>query len=125
MLECLEHHRRIRRGLRSDYLGEQDAAIITHALRTSAGNESSDVFHGYSFATRRLCLTKKGYIGQLPHSAAVDDLICIFLGSCVPHVLRMMDDKTFQVVGDAHVHGVMQGEVMRQGGIRIQDLILC
>jgi hypothetical protein len=40
------------------------------------------------------------------------DLIVILLGSDVPFILRYVDNDQYRLVGEAYVHGVMQGEAI-------------
>ena len=68
---------------------------------------------------RRFVVTEKGYMGLAPHCAQVGDSIAVVLGAPVPYVLRPSDVKecesgkeTMLLVGDAYVHGIMDGEAM-------------
>jgi hypothetical protein len=44
------------------------------------------------------------------------DAICIFYGASTPFVLRFDDNGTAKLIGDAYVHGLMNGE-----GLAIDD----
>ncbi|KAK5087247.1 hypothetical protein LTR70_007385 [Exophiala xenobiotica] len=60
---------------------------------------------------RKFGVTGKGCIGIVPRKALVGDLICILYGSTVPMVLRKMPSyDSYQLVGEAYVHGIMDGE---------------
>ena len=72
---------------------------------------------------RRLCVTRKGYIGLVPDNATEGDVICIFPGAEVPFVLRKHDDY-HELLGDCYVHGIMTGEALGMEGSRIQEIIL-
>ena len=68
---------------------------------------------------------KHGLIGLCPDTARVGDVVCILLGGEVPYVLRTFGGKIaknadddlivvgrhFELVGEAYVHGIMDGEL--------------
>lgn len=60
---------------------------------------------------RSFFTTKKGYMGLGPNAIRPGDLVCVFFGAEVPHILRPKDGH-YQLVGDAYVHGIMEGEAM-------------
>ena len=60
-------------------------------------------------------LSKKGYIGMAPEFAAPGDMICVIFGAIVPYVLRRVPENGFELVGEAYVHGIMDGEAMDMG----------
>jgi hypothetical protein len=55
-------------------------------------------------------------VGLAPAKCQVGDVICIFLGACVPHVLRpnveTADTTTFRFVGDCYLYGIMNSEAL-------------
>ncbi|KAF2489419.1 HET-domain-containing protein [Lophium mytilinum] len=51
-------------------------------------------------------------LGLGPSCAAQGDIIAVLLGCSAPIVLRPSIDETYQVVGEAYVHGVMNGELL-------------
>ncbi|PMD46045.1 HET-domain-containing protein [Hyaloscypha variabilis F] len=59
--------------------------------------------------------SKKGYIGLAPEFAAPGDTICVILGAIAPYVLRKVSGGGFELVGEAYVHGIMDGEAMDMG----------
>ena len=59
---------------------------------------------------RRLLVTKKGYLGLGPCNMKVDDVVFLIPGADAPMILRPEKDK-WRLVGEAYIHGVMQGEV--------------
>jgi hypothetical protein len=93
-------------------------------LKTSSENDSSQMarlpseFHGFVKAAtnisvdRKLCLTKRGYLGQIPIEAQSRDSICIFPGEVVPFVIRRSGEH-WKIVGDAYIHGIMYGELFK------------
>ncbi|KAH5145758.1 hypothetical protein HBH70_044370 [Parastagonospora nodorum] len=56
--------------------------------------------------------TKRGSIGLIPANANVGDVVAVFTGGHVPIILRPQTGY-YTVVGDAYVHGIMDGEVMQ------------
>ncbi|OHF02893.1 hypothetical protein CORC01_01651 [Colletotrichum orchidophilum] len=59
---------------------------------------------------RRLFITDEGYVGLGKLSSRVGDQVWVLAGGKVPYVMRPKEDgKTFLLVGDAYVHGVMDG----------------
>jgi hypothetical protein len=81
-------------------------------------------------AERRFVVTEKGYIGWAPrHDVKVGDCVVLLSGGKVPYILRPVDSdkavahgpdsriadnssksKSWTFVGDAYIHGKMQGE---------------
>ena len=93
-----------------DEISVQDFGIS----RSSIGSEPNgmefiyackfrDMFH------RRLLTTRKGYVGLAHAQSEIGDMICVLEGCTVPMILRPCN-RGFRLVGDAYVHGVMNGE---------------
>jgi hypothetical protein len=65
---------------------------------------------------RKFILTTNGRVGLAPAKSHVGDVICVFLGACVPHVLRSnvepADTTTFRFVGDCYLNGIMNSEAL-------------
>lgn len=59
---------------------------------------------------RQLCLTRKGYLGWVPAAARVGDAVGLFAGCRIPFVLGWYGGDEYRVVGDAYLHGVMDGQ---------------
>jgi hypothetical protein len=76
---------------------------------------------------RRPFITQKGYIGLCPPNALIEDLIFIVPGLSVPIILKQVNGKekgsytnggsakSFKLVGECYVHGVMNGEAVSMG----------
>jgi hypothetical protein len=60
---------------------------------------------------RSLFVTEKGYIGLGPAKIQNGDMVCIIYGCSVPLILRAQNDHHI-LVGEAYVHGIMDGEVI-------------
>lgn len=62
---------------------------------------------------RRIITTfENGYIGVANRQAEKGDKLCILLGSSLPVILRECEGG-YIVVGEAYVHGIMNGELMK------------
>ncbi|CEF76475.1 hypothetical protein FGSG_13424 [Fusarium graminearum PH-1] len=76
-------------------------------------------------ARRRFFVSKNGYIGLAPPDTQVGDMICVFAGGKIPFIIRNLekgkepsnDTGEFELecslVGDAYVHGLMDGEAVQ------------
>lgn len=70
-------------------------------------------------ASRRFATTRKGSIGFVPEQSRTGDVVTILAGGCVPIVLRPLPQNEsssgtrYQVLGDAYIHGMMDGEVFQ------------
>jgi hypothetical protein len=57
-------------------------------------------------------------LGIGPYDTEPGDLIFILLGSDVPYVLRRnSEDEKLRLVGEAYVHGIMDGEGFKQSQV--------
>ncbi|KAM5359271.1 hypothetical protein ACJZ2D_014619 [Fusarium nematophilum] len=66
---------------------------------------------------RRLFVTDTGYIGLAPATAAVGDTVHVVEGAALPYVFRSAaSGESFQLVGEAYVHGIMYGEIWDGAG---------
>jgi len=63
---------------------------------------------------RKVCVTSNGYLGRVTHGSVIGDKICIIFGGSVPFVLRKRDDGGFMFVGEAYVHGLIDGEALKE-----------
>ncbi|KAK1759672.1 heterokaryon incompatibility [Echria macrotheca] len=83
---------------------------------------------GKGSITFMFCVTEKNrYIAMVPNVSRPGDTICLLYGVSVPCVLREFDEEgkkdgkldggrnKYQLVGDAYVHGVMDGEALGSG----------
>ena len=72
---------------------------------------------------RVLFTSTTGYVGLVPYGTREGDLIFIALGAYVPFVLRPYDDG-FELIGEAYVQGIMDGEAARMEHIGIEDIMI-
>lgn len=62
--------------------------------------------------SRKLMVTKKGYIGMAPCRARIGDVVAVLFGCSIPLVLRRVGVReAWCVIGEAYVDGFMLGEV--------------
>ncbi|PVH74161.1 hypothetical protein DL98DRAFT_594373 [Cadophora sp. DSE1049] len=71
---------------------------------------------------RKLFVTEKGYLGLGPMDVNPGDKVGIFAGLQVPFVLKPYSSM-YQLVGEAYVDGVMDGEAF-EGGAVTEKIIL-
>lgn len=71
---------------------------------------------------KRLLITQEGRIGMAPHQARKGDMVCILLGCRVPVLLRERQEGGYELVGEAYVQGIMDGESVTDENIdRLED----
>ena len=91
--------------------GIQGVALFSAALGSAC--------QGKCFA-----VTEKGYMAIAPPGTKEGDMVCLVMGAEVPFILRPLleDDKgvmnkeqCYALVGECYIHGIMDGEGLRQG----------
>ncbi|KAK3379220.1 hypothetical protein B0T24DRAFT_694788 [Lasiosphaeria ovina] len=101
------------RGYRS-YFARGEAA---KAQRSAEETRLADTYSAYVLEAcnrRKFARTKGGRVGLAPETCQVGDVVCVFQGAVVPHVLRRnIDDdggasRTFTFLGDCYVYGLME-----------------
>jgi Heterokaryon incompatibility protein (HET) len=65
-----------------------------------------------AYQCRRLFRTRRNYLGIAAQSLKDGDVVWVLAGMAVPVVLRHKDEKrgSWEFVGEAYVHGIMNGE---------------
>ena len=66
-----------------------------------------------AYRGRRLFRTSGNYLGIGPQSLQKDDQVWVIAGSTVPMILRKSESGRWRLVGEAYVHGIMNGEAVR------------
>ena len=88
---------------------------------------------------RRLCITSplsKGLMGLVHGKTEVSDQVWILPGANVPVILRPCSSiadgsqgcpnlQTFELIGDAFVFGIMDGEAVQEDWFRPEQIVLC
>jgi hypothetical protein len=64
--------------------------------------------------SRKYFISKQGYLGLGPGGTLPGDLVVILFGLDMPFVLRPAVDGQYRIIGEAYVHGIMDGEYMNQ-----------
>lgn len=73
---------------------------------------------------RKCFASQRGYLGVGPAMALQGDVIAIMLGMDTPLVLRPVGDNHYQIVGEAYIHGIMDGETMKDSHA-VQEFKIC
>jgi hypothetical protein len=74
----------------------------------------------HAITLRKLCITEGGLLGLAPMNSIPGDRIALLEGGSVPFIVRPTGvENQFEMVGDAYVHGIMDGEAWGDG----EDLI--
>lgn len=60
---------------------------------------------------RTLGACEKGYLCPLPRLIKTGDKLVILKGGRVPVIMRGWQDGSMELIGEAYVHGIMDGEV--------------
>ncbi|KAJ4290840.1 hypothetical protein N0V90_010035 [Kalmusia sp. IMI 367209] len=61
------------------------------------------------------CVTKGGFVGMVPQLSQIGDYVCLIYGFEVPYVLRRSSEEKYKLVGDAYIHGIMDGQALVEG----------
>ena len=77
-----------------------------------------------SLFNRSVFVTTIGRIGISPLATKTGDMACILFGGYSCYVLREENGERCVLIGDAYVHGVMNGELMREGASEARDFVL-
>ncbi|KAM0263917.1 hypothetical protein ACHAQJ_000952 [Trichoderma viride] len=74
---------------------------------------------------RCMMLTESGYIGICDENARAGDFVGILSGTRIPFILRQRSlastDNAFELLGDAYVHALMNGEAAESLGERLEN----
>jgi hypothetical protein len=86
------------------------------------GNAYSNLENG-----RKLFRTHRGYLGLTSSGTREGDIVCLFLGTDIPFILRKdalteAGAHTYALVSECYIHGLMAGEGMAMGNV--QEIIL-
>lgn len=73
---------------------------------------------------RKYFVSQQGYLGVGPMTTLQGDVSAIMFGMNIPLVLRPVGGDHYQIVGEAYVHGIMDGEVMKDSHA-VQEFKIC
>ncbi|GME60225.1 heterokaryon incompatibility protein-domain-containing protein [Neofusicoccum parvum] len=94
-------------------LGIGAGDVVDAAREERAANEFGFVsrYRRTSYA-RTVFRTDAGQLGNGPRRLEVGDQVWVLAGASVPFVLRAQARGGYQLVGEAYVHGIMNGEAL-------------
>lgn len=61
---------------------------------------------------RKPFISNEGYVGLVPAHSRPGDIICVIFGAIVPFVLRKLQNEQYELIGEAYVFGIMDGEFL-------------
>lgn len=80
----------------------------------------------YRLERRAFAVSEYGFFCLVPAQARVHDLIALVQGSELPFVLRPSQGRVrFSIIGQAYVHGIMDGEVwslVQDGSMPLEEV---
>ncbi|KAH7413818.1 heterokaryon incompatibility protein-domain-containing protein [Phaeosphaeria sp. MPI-PUGE-AT-0046c] len=109
---------------------------VARAMSRNELQEDEDVKHNFlPFACFRCQLgrmydsrpfiSEQGYVGLCPLETRPGDSIAIFRGARVPYIIRKVEGEAcWMLVGESHVYGAMDGEIMATDPI-FEQITLC
>jgi hypothetical protein len=79
-----------------------------------------------AYSCRRLFRTKKNYLGIAAESLKAGDEVWVLAGAAIPLILRPAEngENERKVIGEAYIHGIMNGEVVKEAGEKVQQIDL-
>jgi len=125
-----------------DFAGRSSVGVSPTIWRHLGGTEQSSAGHrpspdgcagyvkslGMTVTKFNLGVTVGGKLGLVPLSAQAGDRVVVFHGCAAPFVIRgqrLQGGSSFhQLVGEAYVHGVMDGEIMTSGEFKEEEIEL-
>jgi hypothetical protein len=99
-----------------------DTTAITDMLVEKAMKFETVANQG-SLNYRRTFATDYGHLGCGPQSIVAGDAVWIVAGCPSPLVLRKLGNESYQVIGEAYVHGIMSGEAVA-GNVEWKNICL-
>lgn len=72
---------------------------------------------------RVMFVSATGWVGLVPYGTREGDLVFVIIGADVPLVLRQLDDG-YELIGEAYVQGIMNGEAMEMDWLGVQDVMI-
>lgn len=63
---------------------------------------------------RRPFSTRTGFLGMGPQNIQINDVVVLLQGAETPFVFRSGRNRLYELVGEAYVHGIMNGEFCGQ-----------
>lgn len=91
--------------------------LIEAGLHPSPNTQGQDIEQLANWSTLhyfRLFILNNGYMGLARFRCRLNDRVCVVKGCSVPLVLRPRQDGRYLVIGEAYVHGFMNGEAIEK-----------
>jgi hypothetical protein len=81
--------------------------------------ENMEFIFGAHVGGKRLCRTRRGYLGVVPRGTRHGDFICIISGASTPYVIHLelsnnLRGREYEVMGNCYIQGIMLGELERE-----------
>ena len=73
---------------------------------------------------RCLISTKNDLLGLAPNFVKPSDNIAFVRNSLVSFIIRKVADGKYELVGEAYIHGLMHGELGKEGPVALKEIIL-
>ncbi|TQV93021.1 hypothetical protein V2A60_003666 [Cordyceps javanica] len=94
-----------------DDSGQEPAERDEEDGKSDDGVNSFEYFMWCVWPLRRVMSTAKGYLGLVPRVAQPGDQVWLFAGGRTPYILRPTNQPgQYTFIGEAYVHGIMDGE---------------
>jgi Heterokaryon incompatibility protein (HET) len=79
--------------------------------------------YGSAMFHRRVCITEKGRIGNVPSVAEPGDKIVVVCGADRPLIMRKKEGQPYdQYIGTSYLHGIMDGEALGLEDWKLEDI---
>ncbi|CAD6447755.1 cf9b8c6c-2e22-4f7d-ae71-1c3655b0a70b [Sclerotinia trifoliorum] len=72
---------------------------------------------------RRPFISTQGYVGLLPGHSLPGDVIIIIFGAVQPFVVRSVGEDKWELIGEAYIYGIMDGEFM-ESDFKTEEFVL-
>lgn len=102
----------------------KDADMDNGEYRTACMLRDIESSFWAAYSGRRLFRTKTGFFGISNQALQMGDSVWILAGAEIPFVLRHKDGNEWMVVGEAYIHGIMEGEATERPSESLSDFIL-
>lgn len=73
---------------------------------------------------RKPFISSRGYVGLIPAHSLPGDVVIIIFGAVQPFVVRRVGVDRWELIGEAYVYGIMDGEFMESES-QAEEFILC
>lgn len=73
---------------------------------------------------RYFCRDHAGRLGWAPRRARIGDMICIFNGADIPHLLRPVADNRYELIGECYLQGCEDGALMNDDTFVLEEFAI-